>query len=157
MLALPLISVPASPMGYVLGSWAMFRYPHSPREVRGGRRFFAALFIWIIVGEKLVTIAFSRPQWYGFLNTAWWPPTWPDQPVFNLTSTVTDIGGIIFAAYYQDLWIRRWRQSRGISRRLAMPIAIAASLVGAATIVELIAKVMSATSQQISQIYTVQT
>ena len=143
-------------MGYVLGSWAMFRYPHSPREVRGGRRFFAALFIWIIVGE-LVTIAFSRPQWYGFLNTAWWPPTWPDQPVFNLTSTVTDIGGIIFAAIYMMLWIRRWRQSRGISRRLAMPIAIAASLVGAATIVELIAKVMSATSQQISQIYTLET
>jgi hypothetical protein len=31
---LPLISVPASPLGIVLAGWAMFRYPHLPAEMR---------------------------------------------------------------------------------------------------------------------------
>src|SRR5262249_4769055 len=40
---LPLISVPASPLGIVLASWAMFCYPNSPSELQAGRRFFVII------------------------------------------------------------------------------------------------------------------
>src|SRR5207247_4892683 len=57
---LPVISVPASPLGIILASWAMYRYPNSPREVRAGRRFFTAIFAWILI-EEITCIVTSRP------------------------------------------------------------------------------------------------
>ena len=48
---LPLISVPASPLGIVLASWAMFCYPNSPGEQRAGRRFFTVIFAWLLIGR----------------------------------------------------------------------------------------------------------
>src|SRR5437764_9575620 len=48
---LPLISVPASPVGTVLGAWAMFRYPNSPQETEAGRRFFPAILGFVLIGE----------------------------------------------------------------------------------------------------------
>ena len=58
---LPLISVPASPLGIVLAGWAMFRYPHLPSEMRRDRRFFIIIFVWFVIGE-LVLIGVSRPS-----------------------------------------------------------------------------------------------
>ena len=54
------------------------------------------------------------------------------------------------------LWLRRWRNSHGIARRLATPIAIASSVVCAATIVELIVTIMSASSRELDTIYTIE-
>jgi hypothetical protein len=50
---LPLISVPASPLGIVLAGWAMFRYPNSPSDMRAGRRFFMVISCWILIGETI--------------------------------------------------------------------------------------------------------
>jgi signal transduction histidine kinase len=152
---LPLISVPASPLGVVLAGWAMFRYPHLPAEVRRDRRFFIIIVVWFVIGE-LTFILVSRPTWNGFPATAWWPALYPDRPLYTAVSRIVPLGGIAFAAIYMGLWLRRWRNSHGITRRLATPIAIASSVVCTATIVELIAVVMSVSSPDLDRIYTIE-
>ena len=152
---LPLISVPASPLGIVLAGWAMFRYPHLPSEVRRDRRFFIIIFAWFAIGE-LTFIVVSRPTWNGFPAAAWWPTMDPDHPLFTAVSRIVPLGGIAFAVVYMGLWLRRWRNSHGIARRLATPIAIASSVVCAATIVELIVTIMSASSRELDTIYTIE-
>ncbi len=152
---LPLISVPASPLGVVLAGWAMFRYPHLPSEVRRDRRFFIIIVLWFVIGE-LTFILVSRPTWNGFPATAWWPALYPDRPLYTAVSRIVPLGGIAFAAIYMGLWLRRWRNSHGITRRLATPIAIASSVVCTATIVELIAVVMSVSSPDLDRIYTIE-
>ena len=152
---LPLISVPASPLGIVLGAWAMFRYPYSPGEMRAGRRFFVFVLGWFLAGE-IISVVISRPQWYGFPASAWWPGLVADRPLAMVVSRVVDLGGIAFAISYMLMWIRRWKWSRGISRRLALPVAVAASVVCAATIFELVAAVLSAGPATMERIYTVE-
>lgn len=152
---LPLISVPASPLGIVLAGWAMFRYPHLPSEVRRDRRFFIIIVVWFVIGE-LTFILVSRPTWNGFPATAWWPALYPDRPLYTAVSRIVPLGGIAFAAIYMGLWLRRWRNSHGITRRLATPIAIASSVVCTATIVELIAVVMSVSTPDLDRIYTIE-
>ena len=152
---LPLISVPASPLGIVLAGWAMFRYPHLPSEVRRDRRFFVTIVAWFVVGE-LALILTSRPAWNGFPAAAWWPALYPEHPLFTAFSRIVPLGGIAFAVVYMGLWLRRWRNSYGIARRLATPIAIASAIVCAATIAELIAVVMSVSSRDLRDIYTVE-
>jgi signal transduction histidine kinase len=152
---LPLISVPVSTPGIVLASWAMFRYPYSPAETRAGRRFFIIVLAWFGVGET-AGIVVSRPQWYGFPRSAWWPVLWPDRPLAMAILQVVEAGGIAFAVAYMLMWIRRWKRSRGISRRLALPVAVAASAICAATIVELVAVVLSASAATLTVIYTVE-
>ena len=152
---LPLLSVPASPLGIVLAGWAMFRYPHLPSEVRRDRRFFTIIMIWFAIGE-LIFIMVSRPAWNGFPQAAWWPTFYPDRPLFTVVSRLVYVGGIIFSAVYMGLWLHRWRNSHGIARRLVTPIAIASCVVCAATTVELIAVVMSATPSEIDKIYLIE-
>jgi signal transduction histidine kinase len=152
---LPLISVPVSTPGIVIASWAMFRYPYSPAETRAGRRFFIIVLAWFGVGETL-GIVLSRPQWYSFPRAAWWPSLWPDRPLAMAIEQVVEAGGIVFALAYMLMWIRRWKRSRGISRRLALPVAVAASVVCAATIVELVAAVLAASVMTLNVIYTVE-
>jgi signal transduction histidine kinase len=152
---LPLISVPASPLGIVLAGWAMFRYPYLPSQVRRDRRFFIIIVVWFVVGE-LTFILVSRPAWNGFPAAAWWPALYPDRPLYTAVSRIVPLGGIAFAVIYMGLWLRRWRNSHGIARRLATPIAVASSVVCAATIAELIAVVMSASSYDLDRIYTIE-
>jgi signal transduction histidine kinase len=152
---LPLISVPASPLGIVLAGWAMFRYPYLPSEVRRDRRFFIIIVAWLMIGE-LTYIVISRPSWSGFPATAWWPTLYPDRPLYSAISRMVSLGGLTFAFVYMGLWLRRWRNSHGIARRLVTPIAIASAVVCAATIMELIATVMSANSRELDRIYTIE-
>lgn len=152
---LPLISVPASPLGIVLAGWAMFRYPHLPAEVRRDRRFFITIVVWYVIGEVLFIVV-SRPAWNGFPAGAWWPTLYANRPFFDVVSRIVPIGGIAFALIYMGLWLRRWKKSRGIARRLATPIAIASSAVCAATIAELIAVVTSASSRDLDTIYAIE-
>jgi signal transduction histidine kinase len=152
---LPLVSVPASPLGIVLASWAMFCYPHSPGEVRAGRWFFPLIFGWLAAAE-IACILLSRPQWNHFPAAVWWPAVWPDRPVFTAASEAVNVVGITFAVAYMVLWIRRWRGSRGISRTLALPVAVAACIICAVTIVELVAVAMSASSAAMERIYTIE-
>ena len=152
---LPLISLPASPLGIILAGWAMFRYPHMPAEVRRDRRFFLTIVVWYVVGE-IAVIVLSRPAWNGFPAAAWWPTVHDDMPLFTALSRIVPLGGIAFAVVYVGLWLRRWRNARGIARRLATPIAVASSVVCLATIVELIAAATAASAQTMDQIYTVE-
>ena len=152
---LPLISVPASPLGIVLASWAMFRYPNAPREVRVGLRFFLLIFVWLAVGE-IASIVVARPRWAGFPASTWWPTLLPDHPAYTVISEIVDVGGVVFAVAYMFLWIRRWRRSRGISRGLAVPVAVAASVTCGITIVELVAAALVAGHQTMERIYAVE-
>jgi signal transduction histidine kinase len=132
---LPLISVPASPLGIVLASWAMFRYPYSTAEMGSGRRFFTVAFAWLAVGE-CACIVLSRPGWNGFPASAWWPALLPSRPLFHVATNIVNAGYIVFSAVYVRLWVRRWRRSHGISRRLALPVAVAAITAAAVTMAE---------------------
>lgn len=152
---LPLISVPASPLGIALASWAMFCYPNSPREMQAGLRFFTVIITWILLGEILCIIV-SRPQWNGFSRTAWWPTLLPSVTLFTAASHVVDVAGIVLSVAYMLLWMRRWKRSHGITRRLAGPVAVAASTTCAITILELVAVVMSVPSPAMRLIYTVE-
>jgi signal transduction histidine kinase len=152
---LPLISVPASPLGIVLAGWAMFRYPYLPSEMRRDRRFFIIIFVWFVIGE-LAVIVVSRPAWNDFPATAWWPALHPDHPLFEVISRIVPIGGIAFAVIYMGLWLRRWRNSHGIARRLVTPIAIASAVVCAATIAELVIAVTSASGRDLDQVYEIE-
>jgi signal transduction histidine kinase len=152
---LPLISVPASPLGIVLASWAMFRYPYSPAEMGSGRRFFTVTFIWLAVGECAV-ILLSRPAWNGFSPAAWWPALLPSRPLFDIATGIVNAGYIVFSGIYVLLWDRRWRRSHGISQRLALPVAVAAITAAAVTIAELIAVSLGASKTTINFIFTVE-
>jgi signal transduction histidine kinase len=151
----PLISVPASPLGIVLAAWAMFRYPYPPSQVRRDRWFFVTIVVWYVIFEG-VAIVISRPAWNGFPAAAWWPALYPDRSLFTPLTRIVPLGGIAFAVVYVVLWLRRWRGSRGIARRLAAPIAVAWAIVAAATIVELAADVSSASSADLDRIYTIE-
>jgi signal transduction histidine kinase len=152
---LPLISVPASPLGIVVASWAMFRYPHSNRELGAGRRFFIVVVAWFALGYTL-SIAVSRPEWQHFAANAWWPTLYASRALFTAVSQVLVLGGLVFTVAYALLWARRWHRSHGISRRLVIPMAVAASVTCAAEIVELFATEMSATRATMDLIYTVE-
>jgi signal transduction histidine kinase len=152
---LPLISVPASPLGIVLASWAMFRYPHSPREMGAGRRFFIVVVAWFAIGNALA-IAAARPAWLGFRPSAWWPALFPDRALFTTAGLLLEASAIAFTVVYVLLWARRWQHSRGISRRLVMPMAVAASVVCAAQIIESVALIGSASGPTMSMIYAVE-
>jgi signal transduction histidine kinase len=152
---LPLISVPASVAGIVLAAWAMYSYPHSPNEERGGKRFFGVMLGFLLAAE-VACILLSRPKWWGFPAGAWWPSLMPNRAAFQAVSLVFDLAGVGFAVAYMLLWLSRWRRSRGISRRLAKPVATAASVTGAATVVELVATAMSASPHAMNVIFTVE-
>ena len=152
---LPLISVPASPAGTILAAWAMFRYRSSPRERRASNRFFTVMLGFFLAGEFL-RIAVSVPQWNGFTAAAWWPTLTANRDLFNTVSEVVDCAGVGFAVSYMFLWLTRWKRSRGIARRLALPVAVAASISCVIIIVELIAALMSVSSHTMSTIYTVE-
>lgn len=153
---LPLISVPASPAATVLAAWAMFRYQSSPRAQQASNRFFTLMLACVVVGTAFC-IAVSVPQWNGFGASAWWPTLVADHALFNTASTVLESVGVVFAVLYMSLWLARWKRSHGISRRLALPVAAAASLVCAAIIVELVADMLHADKYVIRMIYTVET
>jgi signal transduction histidine kinase len=152
---LPLISVPTSPAGTILAAWAMYSYPSSPYEKRAGNRFFVVMLACILAGDALYIVT-SRPRWSGFPANAWWPALYPDRMLSETAERVLDVVGIGFAVAYVVLWAARWRRSRGISRRLARPVAVAASVVCAAVIVELAATAMLASSHVMNLIYTVE-
>jgi signal transduction histidine kinase len=152
---LPLVSVPASPAGTILAAWAMFCYPNSPHERRAGNRFFLTMLGCILAGLAFC-VAVSRPQWYGFAGQAWWPTLYAHHGLFTVASGAVDLTGIGFAMAYMLLWIIRWRGARGISRALAQPVAVAASITCAITIVELGAGIANMSGRVMDGIYTVE-
>jgi len=74
----------------------------------------------------------------------------------RVIARIVATGGIAFAVIYMGLWLRRWRNSRGIARRLVTPIAIASAVVCAATIAELIIAVTSAGARDLDQVYEIE-
>ena len=152
---LPLISVLASPAGTILAAWAMFCYPNSPHARRAGNRFFSVVLVSITAG-LIVCIVTARPQWLDFPAAAWWPALFPDRPVSDAAAHAVDLAGIGFAVVYMALWAVRWRRSHGISRTLALPVAIAAAVTCAFTMVELAADIASVSTAAMDRIYTVE-
>lgn len=154
---LPLISVLASPAGTILAAWAMFCYPSSPHEPRAGNRFFTVILVCFLLGE-VCCIVTSRPEWAGFdfAASAWWPAWFPSQSFTAAAQVGLDIAGITFTFAYMLLWGARWRRARGISRSLALPVAVAASVNGAITVVELVADMVSASPDVMNIVYTVE-
>jgi signal transduction histidine kinase len=152
---LPLMSVPASPVGTILAAWAMFRYRSSPRERRASTRFLSAVLAFFVVGEFL-RIAVSRPQWNGFPAAAWWPALAADHGLFNAVSALVEVAAVGFTVSYMLLWLTRWKRSHGIARRLALPVAAAASVSCAIIIVELVADLASVSEHAMNVIYTVE-
>ncbi len=151
----PLISVPASPLGTILAAWAMFRYPRSSSALRRSRQFFIVMTGWV-VGAEIVSIGVSRPGWHHFPADAWWPAVHPEAGLYQAATHAANIGGIIFTVAYMVMWLGRWKRSRGIERRLTMPIAVAAAAGCAATLAELIALTASASPTAMNAIYTVE-
>jgi signal transduction histidine kinase len=151
----PLISVPASPLGTILAAWAMFRYPRPSSALRRSRQFFIVMTGWV-VGAQLVGIGASRPGWRHFPARAWWPAVYPDAWLYQAAAHAANIGAIIFTVAYMVMWLGRWKQSRGIERRLIMPIAFAAAAGCGATLAELIALSASASARTMIAIYTVE-
>lgn len=152
---LPLISNLASPVGTILAGWAMFRYQNSPRQRRISDRLFTAMICFFLAGAVFCALV-SLPHWSNYPETAWWPALFPDKGLFVAASLALDCAGIGFAVTYMLLWIARWKHSRGISRALALPVAVAASITCAATIVELAADTVSAGPHVMDFIYTVE-
>jgi signal transduction histidine kinase len=153
---LPLLSVFASPAGTILAAWAMYCYPDSPRARRPGNRIFTAMLVIFLLGETCRVVT-SRPQWNGFAASAWWPALFPMAGVSTAASLFVDAAGISFTVAYLLLWGGRWRQSHGIARTLALPVALAATLTCGATLVELAADIASARPRTMDAIYTVET
>lgn len=152
---LPLISGPASAVGTILAAWAMFRYQYSPHERRVANRLFIALICFFLIAEIFSAVV-SWPLWNGYLASAWWPTLVPDKGLFTAVTDVVLCAGIGFAVAYMLLWIARWRRSRGISRALALPVAVAASVTCGATLAELAADAASAGPGVMNFIYTIE-
>ena len=152
---LPLISVPVSPAGTILGAWAMFRYRSSPRERQASNWYFTAMTGFFLAGELLRAVV-SVPRWYGFPAAAWWPTLTASHALFNGVTEVLEGAGVGFTVSYMILWLSRWKRSHGIARRLALPVATAASISCVIIIVELLAALMSASAHVTDVIYTVE-
>jgi signal transduction histidine kinase len=152
---LPLISVPASPAGTILAAWAMFRYRSSPRERRASNRFFTVMLAFFLAGE-FFCIAVSTPRWNHFPAAAWWPTLSASRGLFDAGTDVVACAGVGFAVAYVLLWLTRWRRSQGVARRLALPVAVAASVSCAIIIVELAAGLASASWHVVNRIYLVE-
>jgi signal transduction histidine kinase len=152
---LPLISVPASPAGTILAAWAMFRYRSGPRERRASTRFFTVMLGFFLAGE-FIRIAVSTPQWNDFTAAAWWPTITASRDLFNTASEILECTGVAFAVSYMILWLARWDRSHGIARRLALPVAVAASISCVIIIVELVAALVNASEHVTDVIYTIE-
>ena len=87
---------------------------------------------------------------------AWWPTLTASHPLFNGVTEVLQGAGVGFTVSYMILWLSRWKRSHGIARRLALPVATAASISCVIIIVELLAALMSASAHVTDLIYTVE-
>jgi signal transduction histidine kinase len=152
---LPLVSVLASSTGTIIAAWAMFRYQSTPRVRRVSNRYFTAMLAFILAGQS-VEIVTARPQWYGFTAATWWPTLAASRGTYGAARDVVACAGVVFAVSYMVLWLARWRRSHGIARRLALPVALAASLSCLIIITELAASIAAVDEHAMNVIYTVE-
>jgi signal transduction histidine kinase len=152
---LPLVSVLGSSTGTIIAAWAMFRYQSTPRVRRVSNRFFTIMLASILAGQA-VEIVTSTAQWNGFTAAAWWPTLVASHGVYGAARDAVAVAGVLFAVSYMVLWLARWRRSHGIARRLALPVALAASLSCLIIIVELVASIADVGMHGMNVLYTVE-
>ena len=124
---LPLLSELLGPLWYVLGAWALLRYPGRALGRRYEAVFLALIAAWAC-GGALVRTVLGRPEWSGYpADTVWFGITdVPDRVRWDELSTVWFLGLGAFFATLLGLLAAKLRRSRGLGRRETLPPACAA-------------------------------
>ena len=124
---LPLLSELLGPLWYVLGAWALLRYPGRRLDRRHEVVFLALLGAWSC-GGALARTVLGRPEWSDYPARTVWVTIVdvPDRAVWDELSTVWFLGLGVFFATLLGLLVAKLRRSRGLGRRETLPPACAA-------------------------------
>ena len=132
---LPLLAELVGPLWYVLGAWALLRYPGRALARRYEAVFLGLLGAWAC-GGALVRGVLGRPEWSGYpADTVWFTlvdasgrARWAD------LTTAWFLGLGVFFAVLLGLLVAKMRCSRGLGRRETLPPAGAAGGIAVAGI-----------------------
>jgi signal transduction histidine kinase len=124
---LPLLSELLGPLWYVLGAWALLRYPGRALGRRHEAVFLALLGAWASGGAVVRTLL-GRPEWSDYpAHTMWFTIVdAPDRARWDDLSTAWFLGLGVFFATLLGLLALKLRRSRGLGRRETLPPACAA-------------------------------
>jgi signal transduction histidine kinase len=125
---LPLLAAVVGPLWYVLGAWALLRYPGRALGGRHEAVFLGALGAWSC-GGALVLCVLGRPEWSGFAaDTVWFTvPGAPGRARWDELATTWFLGLGVGFAVLLGLLVTKLRRSRGLGRRETLPPACAAA------------------------------
>ncbi|MER5668618.1 sensor histidine kinase [Streptomyces mirabilis] len=132
---LPLYSVLFGYISPVFGAWALIRYPDE-RMDRAGRVLITSLGAWT-VGVPALLVCVAQPSWLTHqpIGSAWWPPVWPDERVFDLLSIVFVAGCALMGSVFLCLLIRRLLSGNRRERAVRLPVTAAGIVAAFAAII----------------------
>jgi signal transduction histidine kinase len=124
---LPLLAETVGPLWYVLGAWALLRYPGRALGRRYEAAFLGLLGAWAC-GGALVRGVLGRPEWSGYpADTVWFTLGDASGRVrWDELTRAWFLGLGVFFAVLLGLLVAKMRRSRGLGRRETLPPAGAA-------------------------------
>ncbi|MEQ3552332.1 histidine kinase [Pseudonocardia nematodicida] len=125
-----LLSYVGGYLWFVLGIYALLRYP-GPRLARWWDRTYVALLAGWVVLPKLLLATVSSPAWIGdgFGPAAWWPALAPDADLFRSGAQVADVGLVVVAVLVLVPLTLKVQRSHSVDRIDAVPGMVAAATV----------------------------
>ena len=119
---------------FVLAGAAILAYPAG--RLAGRERAWVAAAGVVLIGGQLVIQLIARPQWIGLSPTVVWPNLASTPTVFHVAVKATAAAQVVLAVWFAALlWFRaRWLSN--LDRRVAVPVAVAAALLGLVTSIQ---------------------
>jgi len=154
---LPLTAQLASPIAFVLASWAIFRFPDPERLNRRDRIFLHLVGAWV-VGTQAAHDLTSRPEWLNVPpSRTWWLTLHADRGLRDHIDSVAILGDGVLACVFLVLWLRRFGQVRGLDRRLMTPVAVSAVTAAIVSAAVPLFQLTNPSEHVLDRVYTVET
>ncbi|WP_345783279.1 sensor histidine kinase [Actinomycetospora termitidis] len=138
---LPILSFLCGYLWFVVGGYALVRYPASTLSTRSERLFFSTLAAWILVGKPLLAII-TVPERARFAPGRWWPTAVRLDSLYDVASAVFDLGIVAFTVGLIPLAIAKARRVGRLELLDVVPALVAATLVGVGGGLYLLARVV---------------
>ena len=126
---LPLLSFLFGYLWFVLGGYALLRYPDSALRTRWERLFFRLLAGWILVGKPLLALI-TVPENAHFALGRWWPTVVRLDGLYDAGSMVFDVGVLAATIVLVPMAVAKVRRVGRLELLDVLPALIACTLVG---------------------------
>ena len=124
----PIVGIEANAVVYIIIGQAILHYPDGHRTTRWN--YVAFIFLFALIPDRVVLIALSDAQWWGFGSTVWWPHWDISETSYDYVKrTVYLFESLIAIVWTFALW-NHVKSIRGIDNILTKPVALAICAVG---------------------------